>query len=653
MTTTQQLNIDAMNEITEKVKCITMMTDAMDDAMIASEQEIDQHLAEAKALEEEEQQKRNAESGEQEMKKGTDKEGEGESQSAPGAEAAADAALDCFEALGGGGEAFEMNDTRIAVIGNVDSGKSTVIGVLTSGSLDNGRGQARSYVMKHRHELDNGRTSAVTVEIMGFTSHGSNQQQQQQQVIPTARHHDQRWHEVMEKSDHTVSLIDLCGHEKYLKTTLFGLTGLMPDYAMLVVGGNMGVQVMTREHISLACALHIPMYVIVTKVDICPPNIMKTTKMALAKLLRSHNKMPFPVKDEESLQTAIDAIVSERVTPVFTISSVTGQGMDLLKSFIGSIKRLPSKYTLSPTITSNTTSSSHEDPQQVHYERMPSIYFPLDGVYEVKGVGVIIGGTLVHGCISIGDTLYLGPDRVGAFIQVSVKSMESRRQTVSRIIKGQSATLAVKPLAAYRKVIGPVLKKTWVRKGMVLVDGYTSVPAASSATGSTAVAAATVIPSPIGPILPPKAIREFEASVVILHHSTTISPRYQAVVHCGVIRQAAEIVRIGSSNSSDGHTLAVPSTAATVDVEGEREGAREGEEVVATEGDTAVGHQWERKKTSPQQAVLRTGERSIVRFRFLYFAEYILPGATFIFREGKAKGIGKILKTFPVQPLSG
>ena len=47
----------------------------------------------------------------------------------------------------------------------------------------------------------------------------------QEQIIPTARNHAQRWTEVMEKSDHTVTLIDLCGHEKYLKTTLFGLTG--------------------------------------------------------------------------------------------------------------------------------------------------------------------------------------------------------------------------------------------------------------------------------------------------------------------------------------------------------------------------------------------------------------------------------------------
>jgi GTPase len=118
-------------------------------------------------------------------------------------------------------------------------------------------------VLKHRHEQENGRTSAVTVEIMGYKG--------DDQVIPTSRNHAQRWHEVMEKSDHSVTLIDLCGHEKYLKTTLFGLTGLMPDYALLVVGSNMGVQVMTREHISIACALNIPMFVAVTKIDICPP----------------------------------------------------------------------------------------------------------------------------------------------------------------------------------------------------------------------------------------------------------------------------------------------------------------------------------------------------------------------------------------------
>ena len=37
--------------------------------------------------------------------------------------------------------------------------------------------------------------------------------------------------------------MDLCGHEKYLKTTMFGLTGLLPDYAMIIIGLNMGFHI--------------------------------------------------------------------------------------------------------------------------------------------------------------------------------------------------------------------------------------------------------------------------------------------------------------------------------------------------------------------------------------------------------------------------
>ncbi len=181
----------------------------------------------------------------------------------------------------------------------------------------------------------------------------------------------------MEKSDHSVTLIDLCGHEKYLKTTLFGLTGMMPDYCMLVVGSNMGVQVMTREHISIAAALNIPMFVAVTKVDICPENILKTTRTALAKVLRANGKMPFPVKDMAAVQTAADSIVSDRITPVFTLSSVSGQGVDLLRAFVAQIRRNPARF-----------NGVDSDPE-VTYERMPTVHFPIDGIYEVSLLSVV------------------------------------------------------------------------------------------------------------------------------------------------------------------------------------------------------------------------------------------------------------------------
>lgn len=49
----------------------------------------------------------------------------------------------------------------MAVIGNVDSGKSTIVGVLTKGENDDGRGSARSKVFNYTHEQENGRTSSI------------------------------------------------------------------------------------------------------------------------------------------------------------------------------------------------------------------------------------------------------------------------------------------------------------------------------------------------------------------------------------------------------------------------------------------------------------------------------------------------------------
>lgn len=71
--------------------------------------------------------------------------------------------------------------------------------------------------------------------------------------------------------------MDLCGHEKYLKTTMFGLTGLLPDYAMIIIGLNMGISRMTWEHLGLVFYLKIPFFVVLTKIDLCPDNIYKET----------------------------------------------------------------------------------------------------------------------------------------------------------------------------------------------------------------------------------------------------------------------------------------------------------------------------------------------------------------------------------------
>ena len=54
----------------------------------------------------------------------------------------------------------------------VDAGKSTMLGVLVKGGLDDGRGKARVNLFRHKHEVESGRTSSVGMEIMGFDTRG-------------------------------------------------------------------------------------------------------------------------------------------------------------------------------------------------------------------------------------------------------------------------------------------------------------------------------------------------------------------------------------------------------------------------------------------------------------------------------------------------
>mmetsp|Transcript_27737 Transcript_27737/g.20125 ORF Transcript_27737/g.20125 Transcript_27737/m.20125 type:complete len:121 (-) Transcript_27737:848-1210(-) len=98
---------------------------------------------------------------------------------------------------------------------------------------------------------------------------------------------NQAWSHVANQSDKIITFLDLCGHEKYLKTTMFGLVGLMPDYGMIVVGANMGVSRMTKEHLGISLALNIPIFIIITKIDIAPPEVYAETIKTLMKILKS------------------------------------------------------------------------------------------------------------------------------------------------------------------------------------------------------------------------------------------------------------------------------------------------------------------------------------------------------------------------------
>ena len=122
-----------------------------------------------------------------------------------------------------------------------------------------------------------------------------------------------QWDYLTTNSHHFVTFLDMCGHVKYLKTTMYGMVGYMPDYSMVVVGANKGLNErdMTIEHLIIARILKIPIFFVVTKID-HPEGIANygtTLEMIKANVNSSRNN-PDPVKPVPEV-IARDAKLSE------------------------------------------------------------------------------------------------------------------------------------------------------------------------------------------------------------------------------------------------------------------------------------------------------------------------------------------------------
>ncbi|KAI9287734.1 P-loop containing nucleoside triphosphate hydrolase protein [Umbelopsis sp. AD052] len=416
-------------------------------------------------------------------------------------------------------------EIRVAVVGNVDAGKSTLLGVLTKGVLDDGRGKARLNLFRHKHEVESGRTSSVGMEILGFNS------KSMPITHPSNGGRKLTWEDICSQASKVVSFVDLAGHEKYLKTTVFGMTGCAPDFVMLMVGANAGIIGMTKEHLGLALSLGIPVLVIITKIDMCPPNILESTIKQLVKILKSPGcrKIPMFIKTNEDVVVTAANFVSERLCPIFQISNVTGEGLSLVRNFLNIL------------------------PSQAKYDSSLPFEYQITDTFSVPFVGTVVSGVVISGVAHIGDNLLLGPDSLGHFIPTAIKGIQRKRVNVPAASAGQGVTLALKRI-----------RRSQLRKGMVMLSHEKDAPM-------------------------PKACRQFEAEVLVLYHSTTIGQKYQAMVHCGSVRQTARIVNL-------------------------------------------------------DQIVLRTGDRATVTFEFIKCPEWLKVGARIIFREGRTKGIGKVTK---------
>jgi len=231
---------------------------------------------------------------------------------------------------------YRETTTAIAVAGSADSGKSSFIGVIISGKLDNGNGSARLLVAKHDHEIKRGKTSDISTRILD---------------IPD--------------KNQALTIIDLCGQADYFKTTTFGLSGYFPDYSFLIVSANRGVLPMTTQHMRILVSLSIPILIVITHIDITPPDVYKTTVDGIKKLVANicgrltkieFMNDPFDIKeisksDEEMLvfkKEIKDKTISKISVetgkqiyyPVISISNKTGYFTDVMTEIM---KELPTR----------------------------------------------------------------------------------------------------------------------------------------------------------------------------------------------------------------------------------------------------------------------------------------------------------------------
>lgn len=380
---------------------------------------------------------------------------------------------------------IKYKDIRVAVAGRVDAGKSSFIGTLVSGELDDGRGKARGKVLNFKHEIETGRTSSISQQILGYDPEGN--------VV----NHDssikkQSWPDITTRSSKIINFFDLCGHEKYAKTTISGFSSNAIDYAIIMVGANMGISPKdsTIEHIKLCLTYRIPMIVVVTKIDLCDNRDTLDQTLNTIKRIYSQpgaRKKVFKINNMSDVITVSKIIINGDVVPIFQVSNVAGTGLNLIHEFFNIL-----------------------EPRLTFDDKKPVEYY-VDSTYNVTGVGTVVGGFLASGTLKLGQLYYLGPDKTGNFYPIKIRSLHVKRTPVLEAMSGRYVCANI-----------PKIKRELILKGMAIIEFN---------------------PSKHGKELTP--IYTFLAEIIVKEsHHTTIKEGYQVTLTVNSLRTTVEILEI-------------------------------------------------------------------------------------------------------------
>ncbi|BEJ49110.1 selenocysteine-specific translation elongation factor [Aeromonas dhakensis] len=235
----------------------------------------------------------------------------------------------------------------------------------------------------------------AVIGLAGHVDHGKTQLIKALTGITTARAHEQAigmtqdlgFAHFDDGQGNTIGVIDVPGHERYIRNMVAGLWSL--DLVLLVIAADEGWMPMTGDHLRLLKAMGVPrLLVCINKCDLVSPD----------ELLLLEESLLERVMDESGM-----------VPDIVSVSAKTGENMAALHTAI--VRQL-------------------EDMAEHHVLReraAPRLY--VDRVFTANGTGTVLTGTLQQGSLKVGDKLRLYPaDR-----EVQVRSLQAYHQSVDEI----------------------------------------------------------------------------------------------------------------------------------------------------------------------------------------------------------------------------
>ena len=201
-------------------------------------------------------------------------------------------------------------------------------------------------------------------------------------------------------SGRTMSVVDVPGHERFVRTMVAGASGI--DLFLLVVAADDGVMPQTREHLRIIELLGIPAgAVALTKIDTVDEDMVELAQVSVEELLGTT-----PYAD----------------APIVPVDSLTGQGLPAL---LVALERLGAAAA-----------------PRCGY---PTTRMPVDRVFSLKGAGTVVTGTLWSGTLSTEDRVVLLPGLLGrgagARREVRVRSVQVHDRQVAQAGGGQRVAL--------------------------------------------------------------------------------------------------------------------------------------------------------------------------------------------------------------------